>query len=70
MPPGAFETNGGAQADPGMKQDEQGGVPAYSFDPNATPQEKAALALKNRDQLESVKPEDGLAMDVDDDTLA
>ncbi|CAA7258740.1 unnamed protein product [Cyclocybe aegerita] len=58
MPPGAFETNGGAQVDAGMKQDVQGGVPAYSFDPNATPQEKAALALKNRDQLDSVKPKD------------
>lgn len=45
-----------------INQDEAKGMPVHSFDPNASPAEKAASAGKTRDQLKSVKdrgPADG-----------
>jgi hypothetical protein len=45
-----------------VKKDEAKGVAVHTFDPNASPAEKAASAGKARDQLKSVKdkgPADG-----------
>lgn len=55
-------SNGGAKEPTGeetvnglLKKDEAKGAAVHSFDPNATPAEKAAAAGKGRDQLKSVK---------------
>lgn len=43
------------QANGIVKQDaDKSGVPVHTFDPDATPQQKAATAGKNEDQLKSV----------------
>lgn len=55
-------SNGGAQEPTGaevvhgiLKKDEAKGAAVHSFDPDASPAEKAAAAGKARDQLTSVK---------------
>lgn len=57
--------NGGAQEPTGqevvsgmLKRDEAKGAAVHSFDPDASPAEKAAAAGKARDQLTSVKQKD------------
>jgi hypothetical protein len=38
-----------------VKKDEAKGMAVHTFDPNASPAEKAAVAGKGRDQVKSVK---------------
>ena len=63
MAPGALHANpngdANAEADAIMKNDAKS-VPVHTFDPDASPQEKAAQVVKDRDQLESVKPKDNV----------
>lgn len=47
-------SNGQLQVDPILKQEAD--VPVHRFDPDASPEEKAAQAGKGREQLASVKP--------------
>ncbi|KAJ3567153.1 hypothetical protein NP233_g6551 [Leucocoprinus birnbaumii] len=62
-------TNGAAppiptQLDALLKQDaDRNRVPVHTFDPDASPQEKAAAAGKARDQLQSVTSDDKKALD-------
>jgi hypothetical protein len=63
-------TNGGApppiptQLDAILKQDAHNNrVPVHTFDPNASPEEKAAAAGKARDQLKSITSDDKKAPD-------
>ena len=44
------------QVEPVLKED--AGVPVHRFDPDASPEEKAAKAGKGRDQLASIKPKE------------
>lgn len=62
-------TNGGAREPTGpevihglLKKDEAKGAAVHSFDPDASPAEKAAVAGKARDQVKSITqigPSDG-----------
>ena len=47
-----------AQADAKFQHAEDMGVPTHRFDPDASPQEKAAQAGKGREKLDSVKPKE------------
>ena len=43
------------QVQEAFRNDQAKGVPVHTFDPDATPQEKAAAAGKARDQLKDVR---------------
>jgi hypothetical protein len=47
-----------AQANQTFLNDQANGVPVHSFDPDATPEQKAATAGKARDQLKDIRPKD------------
>lgn len=47
-----------AQARETLLNDQAKGVAVHSFDPDASPQEKAAAAGKARDQLKDIRPKD------------
>jgi len=47
-----------AQARETLLNDQAKGVPVHSFDPDATPREKAAAAGKTRDRLKDIRPKD------------
>jgi hypothetical protein len=44
-----------------MNHDASKGAIVHSFDPDAPPQQKAAAAGRQRDQLKSIVPQDGSA---------
>lgn len=50
---GALDPHSQAQLNGIKHQDEAKGAVVHSFDPDATPQQKAAAAGKGRDQLQS-----------------
>ena len=47
-----------SQAQQKLLNDKAKGVAVHSFDPDATPEQKAAVAGKARDQLEDIRPKD------------
>lgn len=47
-----------AQAQQSFLSDQAQGVPVHSFDPDATPEQKAAVVGKARDKLKDTKPKD------------
>lgn len=47
-----------AQAQQNFLSDQVKGVPVHSFDPDATPEQKAAAAGKARDKLKDSRPKD------------
>jgi hypothetical protein len=47
-----------AQANQTFLNDQAKGVPVHSFDPDATPEQKAATVGKARDQLNDIKSKD------------
>lgn len=49
-------SNGNTEADHIKEHAEAKGAPVHSFDPDASPSEKAAVAGKSRDKLQSVIP--------------
>lgn len=51
-------SNGKTEADHIKEHAEAKGAPVHSFDPDASPSEKAAAAGKSRDKLQSVIPKD------------